>query len=44
MFICFWRLIQRANKSNPEIKRNGEAFVRSIGGYDITEDRLEEMR
>ena len=44
MFVCYWRVIQRASKAGPEIKRNGATLIRSIVADDISENWLDEMR
>ncbi len=44
MFVRYWRVIQRASKAGPEIKRNGETLIRSIVEDGISENWLDEMR
>ena len=44
IFVRYWRIIQRASKSNPEIKRNGAVLIRSIAENGITDTWLDEIR
>jgi hypothetical protein len=44
MFVRYWRVIQRASKGGPEIKRNGEVLIHSIAEDGISENWLDEMR
>jgi hypothetical protein len=44
MFVRYWRIIQRASKSKPEIKRDGAILIRSIAESGITDAWLDEIR
>jgi hypothetical protein len=44
MFVRYWRVIQRASKGGPEIKRNGEVLIRSIFEDGTSENWFDEMR
>ena len=44
MFVRYWRIIQKALRSNNTTKANGVALIRSITDHGISDDRLDEMR
>jgi len=44
MFVRYWRIIQRASKGAPEVKRNGETLIRSIVVNGFSENWFDELR
>jgi hypothetical protein len=44
MFVRYWRVVQRASKGGPEVKRNGETLIRSIVVDGFSENWFDELR